>query len=72
VNLGGILIKDTKIREIQERIEEQLEQREISLGEASKIIEDAGGRRPTSILDALGYRIEWQGIDPHSAKIRRG
>ena len=72
MNLGGMLIKDIKMREIHQRIEEQLEQGEVSLDEASKIIEEAGGKRPTSILDALGYRIEWQGIDPQSTKIRRG
>ena len=68
--IGDMLIRETKLKEIQERLEEQLDQGELSLGQASEIIEDAGARRPTSILDALGYRIEWHGIDPQSAKIR--
>ncbi len=69
--LGDMLIKETKLKEIHERLEKRLEEGELSLMEASRIIEDAGGRRPTSILDALGYGIEWHGIDPKSAKIRR-
>ncbi len=71
LNLGGMLVRDTKIREIRQRLEERMERGEISLDEASKIIEETGGKRPISILGALGYRIEWQGIDPESAKIRR-
>jgi predicted nuclease of restriction endonuclease-like RecB superfamily len=69
--LGDMLIRKTKLQEIHERLEERLDQGELSLGEASKIIEDTGARRPTSILDVLGYRIEWHGIDPQSAKIHR-
>ena len=71
MRLGGMLIKETKLIEIRERLENRLDQSELSLGEASGIIEAAGGRRPTSILNALGYKIEWHGIDPQSAKIRR-
>ncbi|MFQ6075981.1 MAG: DUF790 family protein [Candidatus Bathyarchaeia archaeon] len=69
--LGDMLIKESKLKEIRERLEERLDKGELSLGEASEIIEDLDGRRPTSILDALGYRIEWHGIDPRSAKVRR-
>ena len=69
--LGDMLIKESKLKEIRGRLEKRLDQGELSLGEASRIIEDAGGRRPTSILDALGYRVEWHGIDPKLAKIRR-
>ena len=69
--LGDMLIRDSKLKQIRERLEERLGQGELTLGEASRIIEDLGGRRPTSILDALGYRIEWHGIDPKSAKVLR-
>ena len=69
--LGDMLIKESKLKEIQEKLEKRLEKHELNLREASKIIEDAGGRRPTTILDALGYKIEWHGINPQSANIRR-
>ncbi|MFQ6076455.1 MAG: hypothetical protein ACE5Z5_10035, partial [Candidatus Bathyarchaeia archaeon] len=69
--LGDLLIRDSKLKQIQERLKKRLSEGELSLGEASRIIEDLGGQRPTSILDALGYRIEWHGIDPKSAKVCR-
>jgi len=68
---GDMLIKKTKLKEIQEKIEKRLHKGELNLVEASKIIEDEGGRRTVNILDALGYNIEWHGINPHSTKIRR-
>jgi hypothetical protein len=69
--LGDMLVKKTKLKEIQETIENRLKGEELNLVEASKIIEDAGGRRTSNILDILGYGVEWHGIDPHSTKIRR-
>ncbi|MCW4021248.1 MAG: DUF790 family protein [Candidatus Bathyarchaeota archaeon] len=69
--LGDMLVKKTKLKEIQEQLENRLDKEELNLVEASRIIEDAGGKRTTNILDALGYIIEWNGIDPHSTKIRR-
>ncbi|UCH70149.1 MAG: DUF790 family protein [Candidatus Bathyarchaeota archaeon] len=71
MRLGDMLIKETKLKEIQGRLENQLNRGSLSLPEASRIVEDAGGRRPTNILTALGYKIEWYGIDPHSTKIHR-
>ena len=60
-----------ELEEIQERLESRLVGGELGLAEASRIIEDTGGRKPTSILQALGYRIEWHGIDFRSAKIHK-
>jgi hypothetical protein len=71
VRLGDMLIEESKLEEIQERLERQLEGGELDLAEASRIIEDMGGRKPTSILRALGYRIEWHGIESRSAKIHK-
>jgi len=69
--LGDMLIKETKLTEIREKLEDRLDKGDLSLSEASRIIENAGGKRSTSILDALDYRIEWHGIDVQSAKIHR-
>jgi len=69
--LGDMLVKKTKLKEIREKIENRLNSGELNLVEASRIVENAGGRRTANILDALGYSIEWRGIDPHSTKIRR-
>jgi hypothetical protein len=69
--LGDMLVKETKLKEIQERLENRLNQGELNLIEASRIVEDAGGMRSANILEALDYNIEWHGIDPQSTKIRR-
>ncbi len=69
--LGDMLVKETKLKEIQERLENRLNKGKLNLVEASRIVEDAGGRRTANILDILGYNVEWHGIDPHSTKIRR-
>lgn len=69
--LGDMLIKKTKLKEIQEKIEKRLHKGALNLVEASRIIEAEGGRRAVNILDALGYNIEWHGINPHSTKIRK-
>ncbi len=71
MRLGDMLIEETKLKEIHERLENRLNQGSLSLEEASRIVEDAGGRRPANILAALGYKIKWHGIDPHSTKIHR-
>ncbi len=69
--LGDILVRQSKLKGIHQMLEKRLTQGELSFEEASKIIEDADGKKPTIILDALGYRIDWHGIDPKSAKVRR-
>ncbi len=71
VRLGDMFIKGSKLKEIQDKLQERLNNGVLYLGEATRIIEDAGGRKSTSVLDVLGYKIEWHGIDPKSAKIRR-
>lgn len=71
MNLGELLIKRTKLEEIHKILENRFEQGELNLGEALEIIEDAGGKGSTRILDALGYAVVWQGIDSKSARIRK-
>ena len=71
MRVGDMLIKETTLEDIREKLENRLIQGELSLREASRIIETAGGRRSTSVLNALGYSIEWRGIDPQAAKICR-
>ena len=68
--LGDMFIRETKLEEIHEILEDHLSSGELNLDKASRIIEEAGGRRPAQILEALGYRIEWQGIDPKSARVK--
>ncbi len=69
LSLSNILIKPSKLKEIQEALDEQEAVRELDLLEASKVIENVGGVKPTEILETLGYKIKWQGLDPRKAKI---
>jgi predicted nuclease of restriction endonuclease-like RecB superfamily len=69
--LGDMLVKNTKLKEIQEKLENRLNRGELNLLEASRIIEEVGGKRTANILAALGYSIEWHGIDPNLTKIRK-
>ena len=71
VLLGDMLIKKTKLEEIQEKLESRLSQGDLSLDEASTIIKDIGGRNTATLLGALNYKVEWHGINPRSTKIRR-
>lgn len=69
--LTNILIKPSKLKEIQEALEKQEAVRELDLLEASKVIGNLGGVKPTEILETLGYKIKWQGLDPRKAKITK-
>ncbi|MFX0069265.1 MAG: DUF790 family protein [Promethearchaeota archaeon] len=69
--LGDLLIKKSKLTEIGNIIERRLGKGELSFSEASDIIQDIGGKMPTAILSALGYKVEWEGIDPRSARVQR-
>jgi hypothetical protein len=69
--IGDMFIKKELLEEIQARLEEQIKQRELTLSQATKIIEDVGGRSPVGILNLLGYKVMWHGINPESTKIQR-
>jgi hypothetical protein len=69
--LGDVLISEVTLNLIEERLTQRTEEEGLSLNEATQLIEELGGVRPTRILEALGYGIEWHGIDPDKAKIRR-
>jgi predicted nuclease of restriction endonuclease-like RecB superfamily len=67
----SILIKDSKLKEIQEKLEETLDEEKLTLHKASTIIEKLCGKHSTLILEKLGYKVTWNGIDPKNAKIQR-
>ncbi|MFP3985293.1 MAG: DUF790 family protein [Candidatus Bathyarchaeia archaeon] len=71
LQFGDLLVKASKMEEMRKKLENRLTKGPLSLHEASIIVEEAGGRRPAQILTALGYKVEWKGIDPQSAQIRR-
>jgi predicted nuclease of restriction endonuclease-like RecB superfamily len=69
VKLRDFLITEIKLSEIEKKLCKRLEKEELTYVEAVKLIEKAGGKNPTRILELLNFNIKWQGIDPNSAKI---
>jgi predicted nuclease of restriction endonuclease-like RecB superfamily len=69
VNLGDSLISKAKLREIERKLREIMEKKELSYAEATELIEKSGGKNPIKILEALRLRVKWHGIDPDSARI---
>ncbi len=69
--LDDMFIKETFLDAIDEKLKRRVEAGKLSLAEATTLIESAGGRNPSTILEALGYRIAWRGISPEMAEIHK-
>ncbi len=67
--LGGILIKQSRLAKIEKELERRTNSKQLTLQEATELIDELGGRRPTAILETLGYRIQWHGINPDKAMV---
>jgi hypothetical protein len=57
------------LKNIEERLNERISEKTLNLKDATNLIEDWGGIKPILILEKLGYKIEWHGIDPKKAKV---
>ncbi len=71
ITLPGMLIKEEKMEEIESRLDEEMRQRQLSLAEASALIENLGGINSILILEKLGYKVKWWGIDLKNTKIEK-
>jgi hypothetical protein len=69
--LDDVLISEATLNLIEDQLTQRTAEGVLTLNEATQLIEERGGVRPTRILEALGYSIEWHGIDPDKARIRR-
>jgi predicted nuclease of restriction endonuclease-like RecB superfamily len=69
--LGDVLIRESKLNMIEKRLNQRAKEGSLTLNEVGRLIEESGGLRPTKVLEALGYRIEWHGINPEKAKVYR-
>jgi predicted nuclease of restriction endonuclease-like RecB superfamily len=69
--VGDMLIKPAMLERIAMELEKREDAGQLTLPQAAKIITALGGRRATAILEALGYSIQWQGIDPNKATIQK-
>lgn len=67
--LPELLVREDKLREMKTSLRRRMAKGKLSLHEASKIIEELGGVKATIILEALGYRIKWRGINPEVAEV---
>ena len=65
--LGDVLIKKGQLKIIEERLNEKISEKTLNLKDAMNLVEEWGGIKPNLILEKLGYRIEWHGIDPQKA-----
>ena len=69
--LGDVLISESTLADIGRHLDERMEEGVLTLNEAVSLVEELGGARPSRILEHLGYRIEWRGINPEKAEVRR-
>jgi len=66
--IGNYIIKDTKLTQIQKKI---VQLQELDLLKVLQIIEDEGIHEPYRIIDELGYRIKWSGLDFHTSLLSK-
>ena len=71
LRLGDLYVQKTLLEKIEIAIQNRLTSERLSFGEAVKLIESLGGKNPSSILEILGYRTIWRGINPELAEIVR-
>jgi hypothetical protein len=69
--LGDTLFSDLTLEGIGRRLDERMEEGVLTLAEATELVEELGGTRPSRIMEHLGYTIEWRGINPDMAEVRR-
>lgn len=68
---SGLVRKD-KLEQIKERIEKQMKPTgRLALLDAIRIIESEGVADATKSLEALGYKINWHGINAEKAEVAK-
>ena len=71
LRLGDLYVQKTFLEKIDAAIQSRLTSERLSFGQAVKLIESLGGKSPSTILEILGYRTIWRGINPELAEIVR-
>lgn len=70
VSLPNSLVRKEKIRQIDEKIQEIMRKRDkMSFSETLKIIEDEKIKDASSLIEFLGYKIVWHGINNENAEV---
>ena len=66
------LVSKVKLEEIRTQIVDRANQpKKFTLPEATTIIEDLGTADTVTILNLLGFKITWHGIDPEQAEVSK-
>ncbi|MFP3951831.1 MAG: DUF790 family protein [Candidatus Bathyarchaeia archaeon] len=69
--LGDTLVSQSKLDKIASALEERIDRGPLKLKEAQELIQRSGVPRPVRVLEHLGYKIEWRGINPNDAEIEK-
>jgi hypothetical protein len=70
VVMSDKMVRKDRLEQIGRTIDEQIRQKgRISLSQAAETIEMEGVEDATSVLQALGYRINWRGISTENAEV---
>ena len=68
---GDTFLNEEFLRMVEDDLHEKLSREGLSFAEASRIVESHGGKKPSLILEALGYDVQWNSINPEQAKVFR-
>jgi len=66
--IGDVLIREKKLNDISVKLSKLNDDK---LSTALKLIEAEGVKAPYQILQSLKFIVEWHGLDPDKATIRR-
>ena len=69
LRLGDFFVEKSFLDTVDTALRDRLASGRLSFAQAGKLIESLGGKNQSSILERLGYRIIWRGIDPSRAEI---
>jgi hypothetical protein len=71
VKVGDQLVSEKLMKETESRLKQLGKDKIMMLSEASKLIEEFGIRAPQALINLLGYRVTWHGIDSGKAEISK-
>jgi len=66
---GDTFLNEEFLRVVEDGLREKLLREGLSFADASGIVESHGGKRPSLVLEALGYFVRWNSINPEQAKV---
>ncbi len=66
--IGDYLVSLSKVAKLKREL--QALGQDLSLSEAVKVIETEGLQNPQQVLTALGYTIEWEGLDYDKSRVK--